>query len=82
MAVLHNSIFENVDLSLPLMVLSESWKKIGNDHFSALLSAIAIEYSREISEAHLPKSLDSKDAEILAKNLAMHVNFFSDLRPS
>ena len=76
MADIQKSFFENVDSSLPLMVLSNFWKVFGNDHLSVLFSAIAVEYSKEISNAHLPKSLDPKDAEILYENIAAHVNIF------
>jgi hypothetical protein len=74
MADIQKSLFENVDSSLPLMVLANSWKCIGNDHLSGLFSAIAVEYSKEISNAHLPKSLDPKDIVILYENIATHVN--------
>ena len=70
---IQNSIFDNVDLSLPFMVLSDSWKTFGNDHLSGLFSALAIEYGKEISRSHLAKSLDSKDAAQLSENIARQV---------
>lgn len=74
MAVIQNSIFDNVDLSLPFMTLSNSWKTFGNDHLSTIFAALAIEYSKEISKSHLPKSLDTKDASTVSKTLEMQVN--------
>lgn len=79
MAVIQKSIFDNVDLSLPLMVLSKSWKTFGNDHLSALFSALAIEYSKEISKSHLPKSLDSKDALTLSETIAMQAELSGNI---
>ena len=77
MAEIQKSLFENVDSSLPLMVLSDYYKGFGNDYHSALLSALGIEYYKEISESQLPKSLNMANAIHLYDNIQLLVFFYS-----
>lgn len=74
MAVIQTSIFDNLDPSLSFMVFSNFWKTFGNDHLSSIFSALAIQYSEDISQSRLPKSLDPNDFSILTETIALQVN--------